>query len=62
MKTTMNSKESSRMMKYLVQRKSMINKKRKYQRQSDLIFGFEHVYLEFDVKTLMFRSYLGFAG
>ena len=62
MKTTMNSKESSRMMKYLVQRKSMINKKRKYQRQSDLIFGFEHVYLEVDVKTLMFRSYLGFAG
>ena len=40
----------------------MINKKRKYQRQSDLIFGFEPVYLEVDVKTLMFRSYLGFAG
>ena len=41
----------------------MTNKKRKEKRQSDLlIFGFEHVYLKVDVKTLMFRNYLGFAG
>ena len=62
MKTIMNSKEGRKVTKYLAQKKSMINKKRKYQRQSDLIFGFEHVYLEVDVKTLMFRSYLGLIG
>ena len=62
-KTTMNSKEGSRMTKYLAQRKSIINKKRKDWRQSDLlIFGFEHVYLKVDVKTVMFRNYLGFAS
>ena len=62
-KTTMNSKEGSRITKYLAQRKSMINKKRKEWRQSDLlIFGFEHAYLKVDVKTLMFGNYLGFSG
>ena len=59
---TMNLKEGTRMTKYLAQRKSMVNLKRKDWRQIVLIFGFEHVYLEDDVKTLMFRNYLGFAS
>ena len=63
MMTTMNLKDGTQMKKFLAQRKSMTNKKRKEKRQSGLlIFGFEHVYLKVDVKTLMFRNYLGFAG
>ena len=29
---------------------------------SSYFFGFEHVYLKVDVKTLIFRNHLGFAG
>ena len=47
-------------MKHLTQKKSMINRKGKDRRQSALLiiifFGFEHVYLEVDVRTLMFRN------
>ena len=60
MKTTMNSKEGTVMTKYL----SMINRKRKDLRQSDLINFFlalNMFILEVDVKTLMFRNYLGLA-
>ena len=63
MMTTMKLKETTRMSKHLAQKKSMINQKRKDRRQSDLlIFGFEHVDLKVDVKNLMFRNYLAFAG
>ena len=62
-KTTMNSKEGTWIItKYLSRKKSMTNKKRKDWRQNDLISGFEHAYLEVDVKILMFRNYLGFAS
>ena len=58
----MNSKEGTRMTKHLTQKKSMINLKGKESRQMTLFFGFEHVYLKVDVKTLMFRNYLGLVG
>ena len=51
------------MMKYLSQKKSMINQKRKDWRQNDLlILGFEHVYFKSWYETLMFRNYLGLVG
>ena len=44
------------MTKHLTQKKSMINLKGKESRQMTLFFGFEHVYLKVDVKTLVVRN------
>ena len=47
MMTTMNLKEGTKMTRYLAQKKSTINQKRKNLRQNDyLVFGFEHVYFK----------------
>ena len=51
------------MTKYASQEKLVIKKKKNTKvKVTFLFFGFEHVYLKVDVKTLMFKNYLGFAG
>ena len=42
--------------------KDQQKKKRLKTKWPSYFFGFEHVYLEVDVKTLMFRNYLEFTG
>ena len=51
------------MTKYASQEKLVIKKKKNTKvKVTFLFFGFEHVYLKVDVKTLMFKNYLGFVG